>query len=48
MGDPRSAPYGTAIFMVGGPAGIPYAVSRWEALLPYANSKGPEGGHVHD
>jgi hypothetical protein len=24
----------TAIFMVGGPAGIPYTVSRWEAALP--------------
>ena len=24
----------TTIFMVGGPAGVPYAVSRWEASLP--------------
>ncbi len=24
----------TAIFMVGGPAGIPYTVSRWEVALP--------------
>jgi len=25
---------GTAIFMVGGPAGAPFSVSRWEAALP--------------
>jgi hypothetical protein len=24
----------TTIFMVGGPAGVPYGVSRWEASLP--------------
>jgi hypothetical protein len=24
----------TAIFMVGGPVGVPYTVSRWEAALP--------------
>jgi AraC-like ligand binding domain len=24
----------TTIFMVGGPAGVPYAISRWEAALP--------------
>jgi hypothetical protein len=25
---------GTAIFMVGGPTGVPFTVSRWEASLP--------------
>jgi hypothetical protein len=24
----------TTIFMVGGPAGVPYAISRWETALP--------------
>jgi hypothetical protein len=24
----------TAIFMVGGPVGVPYTVSRWESALP--------------
>ena len=24
----------TTIFMVGGPAGVTYAISRWEAALP--------------
>ena len=30
----RATADGTAIFMVGGPAGTPYAVSRWEVALP--------------
>ena len=30
----RAAADGTAILMVGGPAGIPYTVSRWELALP--------------
>ena len=25
---------GTTIFMVGGPVGVPYTVSRWEVALP--------------
>jgi hypothetical protein len=24
----------TTIFMVGGPAGLPYTISRWETALP--------------
>jgi hypothetical protein len=30
----RAIADGTAIFMVGGPVGIPYTVSRWEVALP--------------
>jgi hypothetical protein len=30
----RATADGTAIFMVGGPVGIPYTVSRWEVALP--------------
>ena len=30
----RATADNTAIFMVGGPAGVPYSVSRWEAPLP--------------
>jgi hypothetical protein len=30
----RATADGTTILMVGGPAGAPYAVSRWEAALP--------------
>jgi hypothetical protein len=30
----RASADGTAIFMVGAPAGVPYTVSRWEAPLP--------------
>jgi hypothetical protein len=30
----RATADGTAIFMVGGPPGVPYTVSRWEAPLP--------------
>ena len=30
----RATANNTAIFMVGAPAGVPYAVSRWEASLP--------------
>jgi hypothetical protein len=30
----RATADGTAIFIVGGPVGIPYVVSRWEAPLP--------------
>ena len=30
----RATADGTAIFMVGGPAGNPFTVSRWEAALP--------------
>jgi hypothetical protein len=30
----RATADNTAIFMVGGPAGTPYGVSRWEASLP--------------
>jgi hypothetical protein len=30
----RATEDGTTIFMVGGPVGVPYAVSRWEASLP--------------
>jgi hypothetical protein len=30
----RAIADGTTIFMVGGPAGVPYAISRWEAVLP--------------
>jgi hypothetical protein len=30
----RATADNTAIFMVGGPVGIPYAVSRWEVALP--------------
>src|ERR1700744_1018384 len=31
---PRPTADGTEIFMVGGPAGAPFSVSRWEAALP--------------
>src|SRR3984885_554262 len=40
VGDPallraaRATADGTAIFMVGGPTGVPYTVSRWETSLP--------------
>ena len=30
----RATADGTAIFMVGGPVGVPFAVSRWESALP--------------
>jgi hypothetical protein len=30
----RATADATTIMMVGGPAGVPYAVSRWEAALP--------------
>jgi mannose-6-phosphate isomerase-like protein (cupin superfamily) len=30
----RATADGTTILMVGGPAGVPYSVSRWEASLP--------------
>ena len=30
----RAAADDTAIFMVGGPVGVPYTVSRWEVALP--------------
>jgi hypothetical protein len=30
----RATADGTAIFMVGGPTGIPFTVSRWEVALP--------------
>jgi hypothetical protein len=30
----RATADGTAIFMVGAPAGVPYTVSRWEVALP--------------
>jgi hypothetical protein len=30
----RATADGTTIFMVGGPAGVPYEISRWEAALP--------------
>jgi hypothetical protein len=30
----RATADGTAIFMVGAPAGVPYTVSRWETSLP--------------
>jgi hypothetical protein len=36
----RATADGTAIFMVGGPVGIPYVVSRWEAPLPWPKSQG--------
>jgi hypothetical protein len=30
----RATADGTTIFMVGGPAGLPYTISRWETALP--------------
>ena len=30
----RATADGTAILMVGGPPGAPYAVSRWEEVIP--------------
>jgi hypothetical protein len=34
MRSARATADDTAIFMVGGPVGVPYTISRWEAALP--------------